>query len=216
MTSPVPAQRPHLARLLAASAALLLVSVAAAQQAFVNARTNLRAGPDRGYPQVAWLSPGTGVYVHGCVRGYHWCDVSSGPLRGWANARHLNYLHQGRNVAIFGYGPRLGLPIIGYTAGTYWDTYYRDRPFYSRRDYWNSWHPGTPAPRYVAPAPQQQFVPAPRQPHYLPPAAQPQHPHYRSQPPAFVAPPRQAPLHVPHPPQRHDRPQGNMPNGSLR
>lgn len=210
-TTLIPNRRSLRTNVLAGAAALLLASVAAAQQAYVNSRTSLRAGPDRGYPQVAWLSAGAGVYVHGCVNGYYWCDVSSGPVRGWANARHLNYLYQGRQVAIYGYGPRIGLPIIGYSAGTYWDSYYRDRPFYGRRDYWNNWHPGTPAPRYVAP--QQQFGPAPHQPHYV--APQP-HPQFRSQPPAYVQPQQHAPAHVAPPAQRHDRPHHNQPNGSLR
>jgi len=215
MSTHTPALRPRLVSALAASAALVLATAATAQQAYVNSRTHLRAGPDRGYPQVAWLSAGSGVYVHGCVRGYHWCDVSSGPVRGWANARHLNYLYQGRQVAIYGYGPRIGLPIVGYSAGTYWDSYYRDRPFYGRRDYWNSWHPGTPAPRYSAP-PQQPFVPAPRQPHFVQPLPQTQ-PQFRSQPPAYVAPQqRLTPNHAAPHSQRHDRPHHNQPNGSLR
>ena len=73
-----------------ASASLTLAATAEAQQAYVSARTNLRAGPDRGYPAVAWLGTGTSVYVHGCVRGYYWCDVSSGSVRGWANKTKPN------------------------------------------------------------------------------------------------------------------------------
>ena len=47
--------------LLAGASVMTLASIADAQQAYVSVRTTLRAGPDRGYPQVAWLGGGTTV-----------------------------------------------------------------------------------------------------------------------------------------------------------
>jgi uncharacterized protein YraI len=133
---------------LAAAAALTAASVAQAQQAYVSVRTTLRAGPDSGYPQVAWLGGGSSVYVNGCVRGYRWCEVSAGGLRGWANARHLQYLFQNRRVVIYGNGATYGFPLVGFALGSYWDSYYRDRPWYNNRSHWNGWQPGHPAPHF--------------------------------------------------------------------
>lgn len=164
---------------LAGASALALASIAEAQQAYVSVRTTLRAGPDRGYPQVAWLGGGTSVYVNGCVRGYHWCDVTSGGVRGWANARHLQYYYQNRRVAIYGNGATYGFPVVGFALGSYWDNHYRSQVWYNNRSHWNNWHPGTPAPRFDA-YPSRPHYDAPR-PHYEAPR-----PHYA--PPHAVAP----------------------------
>jgi uncharacterized protein YraI len=135
---------------LAGMSTLALASVADAQQAYVSARTTLRAGPDHGYPQVAWLGGGTTVYVNGCVRGYYWCDVTSGGVRGWANARHLQYYHHNRRVALYGNGASYGFPVVGFALGSYWDNHYRNQGWYGNRSHWNNWRPGTPAPRFDA------------------------------------------------------------------
>lgn len=150
---------------------LTVAAIAEAQQAYVYTRTSLRAGPDRGYPQVAWLGGGTMVYVNGCVRGYNWCDITSGPYRGWANARHLQYTYNNQRLTIYGNGARFGLPVVGFALGSYWDNHYRGQSWYHRRDHWNGWHPGSPAPHFNGYAPaaaphagfaphQQQFHPA--------------------------------------------------------
>jgi uncharacterized protein YraI len=151
--------------------AMFATTVADAQQAFASRRTSLRAGPDRGYPQVAWIGVGTGVYVNGCVSGYHWCDVSAGGARGWISARHLTYAYQDRRVMIYGNGPSFGTPVVGFALGSYWDSYYRDRPWYHHHNHWSGWRPGMVAPRpeYYRAAPA--YV-APRQ-HYAAP-----HPHF--------------------------------------
>ena len=181
-------------------AALVVSSIAAAQQAYTSSRTSLRAGPDRGYPQVGWLSPGTSVYVNGCVRGYHWCDVTAGPVRGWANARHLHYPYQNRRVAIYGNGAAYGFPIVGFALGTYWDNHYRGRSWYNDRPYWNNWRPGVPPPPrqpvYVQPQPRPYVQPQPR------PYVQ-QQPYPHQQRPHVVNPPQYRPQPVqPMPVQR--------------
>jgi uncharacterized protein YraI len=132
-----------------AVAAFAVSAVAQAQQAFVSHRTNLRAGPDRSYPPVAWVGQGTGIYVYGCVRGYNWCDVSAGAVRGWANARHLGFPYQNRSLALYGNGVAFGVPVVSFALNPYWDTYYRDRPWYSHHGYWSGWRPGiTPRVEY--------------------------------------------------------------------
>ncbi len=127
---------------------LLLAPVTYAQQAFTSHRTSLRAGPNHGYPQVAWVGSGAGVYVNGCVDGYYWCDVTKGGVRGWVSARHLTYAHQSRRVMIYGNGVTFGTPLVAFTLGSYWDNHYRDRAWYQHHSHWNSWHPGTVAPRH--------------------------------------------------------------------
>jgi uncharacterized protein YraI len=127
------------ARTLIVSAALLLVFAATAvaqSVAFTNGPANLRAGPERDYPLIASVPPGTQLQIYGCTDDYTWCDVTSGQDRGWIYARHLDYDYQGRHVLIYGRGPSLGLPIVTFSVGSYWDTYYRGRPWYGRRSYW--------------------------------------------------------------------------------
>lgn len=51
-------------------AALALPAAAWAQVAYTTQPVNMRAGPDREYPQVAWLPSGAAVNVIGCVDGY--------------------------------------------------------------------------------------------------------------------------------------------------
>jgi uncharacterized protein YraI len=116
---------------------LVIAATAAAQSiAYTNGPATLRVGPDREYPLIAAVPPGTQLQIFGCTDDYAWCDVTSGPDRGWIYARHLEYPYQGRRVLIYGRGPSLGLPIVTFSVGSYWDNYYRGRPWYGRRSYW--------------------------------------------------------------------------------
>jgi uncharacterized protein YraI len=137
-------------------------SMVGAEPAFTLKPVNLRAGPARDYPLVAQLPPGAGVEVAGCLGGYSWCDVIAGPLRGWVYARNLGSPYQGQNVPILGYGPTLGLPVITFSLGTYWDRYYRGRPWYGNRSQYLHRPPPRPGPPLGAP-------PAPRPPRPVPP-----------------------------------------------
>ncbi|MGL4229826.1 MAG: SH3 domain-containing protein [Casimicrobium sp.] len=144
-----------------ATCALFVATAALAQTAYVSHRISLRAGPDFAYPQVAWVGAGSSVYVHGCVRGYHWCDVSINGVHGWASARHLSYPYQNRRVIVHGNGLAFGAPVVGFTVSSYWDDHYRDRPWYRHNGYWSGWRPGVAVrpeyyraqPVYVAPRP---------------------------------------------------------------
>lgn len=189
------------------AALTLAASVASAQSAFTNRTVKLHAGPDRAYPTVSVIGPGAMVHVNGCLRNFHWCDVSSGALRGWANARSLNYTYGGRPLAIYGNGMRFGLPVVGYVMGSYWDNHYRSQPWYNTHRH--NWQPNRP---YVAPrapvqhAPVNGFAPPRHTNHYVAPARP---VHVR---PQHVVPAQRhaAPVqrHTP-PAQRHSAPQSH-------
>lgn len=108
---------------------------ARAEDAYTAKNTNLRAGPGRDYPLVAQIPAGSAVEVAGCLNDYAWCDVVAGPDRGWAYSGNLEYPYEGHRVAIIQEGPVIGIPIVTYSVGPYWDTYYRGRPWYGRRSY---------------------------------------------------------------------------------
>jgi len=74
--------------------------------------------------------------VQGCLSDYTWCDVTFGGNRGWVYAGELAYTYQSRRVPILDYGPRIGLPVITFSLGNYWDHYYRGRSWYHDRDRW--------------------------------------------------------------------------------
>jgi uncharacterized protein YraI len=119
-------------------AALLLgaFSVASAQNAYTARPMNVRAGPNRDYPLVAQLGAGESLDVHGCLSDWSWCDASFDDSRGWIYAGGLSFVYQGERVPLYTYGPRLGLPIIAFSLLSYWDDYYRGRPWYSQRNVW--------------------------------------------------------------------------------
>ena len=95
--------------------------------------TNLRAGPALDFPVVDSIPDDARVTVHGCVRAYRWCDISWRDARGWVSGDELAYFYQQRYVPVVEYGPRIGLPIVVFSFDTYWDRYYRGRPFYGER-----------------------------------------------------------------------------------
>ncbi|WP_320533694.1 SH3 domain-containing protein [Robbsia andropogonis] len=135
--------------------------------AYTNAPAIVRAGPSQEYPAVAQLQGGTPMTVLGCVAGYSWCDVSLPGLRGWVYGGNINYAYQGTPVPLLTYGPRIGLPIIGFSFGTYWGEHYRAQPWYGERGRWEhigppppppGWHGGPPP----GPRPEWHGGPAPR------------------------------------------------------
>jgi uncharacterized protein YraI len=117
---------------------VLAPNLASALSAVVTDSTDLRAGPAYDFPVVDSIPSDVRVNVHGCVRGYRWCDVSWRDARGWVPGEELAYLDQGRRVTIVDYGPRIGLPIEAFAFDSYWDRYYRGRPFYGERARWRT------------------------------------------------------------------------------
>lgn len=115
-----------------------IASPAMAQSAsgVVTAYVDLYAGPDVGYPTIAQLPAGTGVDIQGCTAGWGWCDVITGNLRGWVAGTFVQYTYQNQPVIVADYGARIGIPIVAFSIGAYWGSYYSNRPFYRNRDYW--------------------------------------------------------------------------------
>jgi uncharacterized protein YraI len=134
---------------------LIISAAAAAETAYTNRTVSLRAGPGSEYPVVERVGRGEAVEVAGCVDGWSWCDVIAGPDRGWVYGGSLEYPYEGRRVSIFHHGGWMGLPIVAYSAGPYWDSYYRGRPWYGRRSYWvnrsPAFHSRSPMVRPVGP-----------------------------------------------------------------
>jgi uncharacterized protein YraI len=122
-------------------------------QAYTNGPVYLYAGPGGDYPVVSQLPSGLPVTVMGCVSDYTWCDVALPELRGWAYGGSLNYPYQGAAVPLMSYGTMIGIPIVGFTVGSYWSSYYRDRPWYRDRDRWDQRRPppGPPGGRGYRP-----------------------------------------------------------------
>ncbi|WP_172461861.1 SH3 domain-containing protein [Dyella jiangningensis] len=119
---------------------LALAGPAAAQGAngVITSYVDLYAGPDIGYPPVAELPAGTPVAIQGCLDGWRWCDVITMGTRGWVAGTFVQYTYDNQPVIVADYGPRIGIPVIAFSIGVYWDRYYRDRPFYRERDRWYS------------------------------------------------------------------------------
>jgi len=119
-------------------AAVVVPSLAQAQNAYTTTTVNLRAGPGFEYPIVFPVPGNVALQSYGCLDGYSWCDVAVNGYRGWMSGDYIGYVQEGRWVPVYDYGPRYSVPIISFNFGTYWDTHYRSRPFYSQRTRWES------------------------------------------------------------------------------
>ena len=160
--------------LLLAAFVCAIPAAALAQEAYTNRTANVRAGPDQTYPVVAQLPPGVALQVIGCIEGYRWCDVVFGDNRGWIYAGSLSYPYQSGRVPILAYGPTIGIPIITFSIGNYWDSYYRGRPWYRNRSYWINRSPPRfrPEPRFERRSvPSREFNRGPNEPRRVEPRA---------------------------------------------
>jgi uncharacterized protein YraI len=128
----------------------------AQQAAFTNAPVDVFAGPAPDYPVVSQLPQGLQVTIYGCVAGYTWCDVAVPNLRGWVDASALSYPYQGSNVPIPTYGASIGLPIVAFSLGAYWGSYYHGQPWYHDQGRWINHASPRPGPGYGHPQPQPQ------------------------------------------------------------
>jgi len=130
----------------------------AQQWAYAAKDINLRAGPSTDYPIIVTLLAGASIAVQGCLEDYSWCDVVAEPYRGWVYAGNIAYPYQGSNVPVISYGAAIGIGILAFSIGSYWDRYYRAAPWYPQRDYWinrpppprvpGGYHPRPPRPDY--------------------------------------------------------------------
>jgi len=147
---------------------LAIPAAAAAQDAYTARPANIRAGPDRSYPLVARLPAGAPLQVMGCLDDWSWCDVIFADNRGWAYGPSLSYSYQGDYVPLYTYAPSLGIPIIAFSLGIYWDQYYRNRPWYGNRNDWIQRRP-PPHLRPQGPPPQRTLPPPSARHQYAPP-----------------------------------------------
>ena len=104
---------------------------------YVTGNVNLRAGPDSSYPSVVMLPAGAEVAIQGCVDGWSWCDVAAGNERGWVAGNFLQEEYQGQRVLVPQYGVQIGIPVVSFVFGTYWDDNYRNRSWYGNREHWS-------------------------------------------------------------------------------
>jgi uncharacterized protein YraI len=148
-----------LSRLALGACMLLLSAVVVAQNAMTTAPVSVYAGPDDSYPRVAQLDADAPVRVMGCLDDWSWCDVAFENVRGWLYAPDLTYDYQDGYVPLYTYAPSLGIPVVQFTIGDYWDRYYHERPWYAQRDDWE--HRGSPHDRRP-PGPPPSAGPPPR------------------------------------------------------
>lgn len=110
--------------------------LAAQQVATTTSSVNLRAGPDRSMPSVTSLLSNTSVSVVGCVANWSWCDVIAGRERGWVYTRYLSVAFNGSAITIVNGGPNLGLQVVDFSLGPYWDEHYQGRIWYAQKASW--------------------------------------------------------------------------------
>nr|WP_274706905.1 SH3 domain-containing protein [Allorhizobium sonneratiae] len=133
---------------------LSLPALAEAAQAFATANVNLRAGPSTGYPAVNVVPAGSPVEIYGCLSTANWCDVRYQGYRGWMSGSYIQTVYSSRRVYLEpDYYQPLGIPIVTFSLGDYWDHHYRGRDFYRERDRWRRapppmpvWHRGDMPP----------------------------------------------------------------------
>lgn len=118
-------------------------AAAGAQNAYTTGNVNMRVAPGAIYPRITTIPVDSDVTVHGCNQALTWCDTSWARYRGWVSARYLASSYEGRRVYLHDYGPRIGIPIITFSFGTYWDRHYRNQHWYRDRDRWHrQWQGG--------------------------------------------------------------------------
>lgn len=163
----------------------LTPAMARSMQGYTVRSTTMFAGPDYNYPSVQGLRRDTGVRVYGCLRDRSWCDVSDRVGRGWVAGNDIVVTYQGRRQIIV---RTMGIGILSFTFGSYWDSHYRSRPFYNQRPRYEQQYYTNHRP---------QWGPRPAPPHFE-----------RNRGPQYQAAPRQAPQQ-PHPAPARQQPQGN-------
>jgi uncharacterized protein YraI len=126
----------NLKRLFVAAAMLVLPIAANAQLAYTAETVPLHAGPAEDYPVVAILGSGFAVTIQGCTQDYSWCDVLAGPHRGWIYGRYIVYSYQGTYVPVINYGAAIGIGVVTFVVGSYWQNHYTDRHWYRQMPHW--------------------------------------------------------------------------------
>jgi len=132
-------------KLLFFAAATLALPLAANAQVDYTAETlRLHAGPGEDYPVVAILGSGFAVTIQGCTQDYSWCDVLAGPHRGWVYGRDIVYSYQGQYVPLINYGAAIGIGVVTFVVGSYWQNHYAGRHWYRQMPHWDHRPPHAP------------------------------------------------------------------------
>lgn len=118
------------------SSALSVPAFAAASGA-TSQGVQLSAGPGDDYPDVMRLAPNLKVTIHGCTRAWDWCDVEWRGNRGFVPAAALDLRKDSVLMPVSTEGPSAGLPQVDFDLSKYWETHYRQRPWYSDRREWS-------------------------------------------------------------------------------
>ena len=125
----------------AAAVALTVALVGPAHAARPNGypitNVNLRAGPGTDYPVILTVPSRAPISIRGCLPDYTWCDVVFEQNRGWMRSIYLAGWLGGQYYLLRHYAPQLRYPVVSFEIGSYWDSYYRDRPFYGERPRWS-------------------------------------------------------------------------------
>jgi uncharacterized protein YraI len=110
---------------------------ASAAKGFVVADISLQAGPDTQYPRRSRNSTPARTRRSRAASLTN-CDIASNGDRGWVPGTFIEETYNSQRVVVFDYGARIGIPIVSFSIGTYWDHYYHSRPFYAERQQWES------------------------------------------------------------------------------
>ncbi|ODS03483.1 hypothetical protein AUC71_09430 [Methyloceanibacter marginalis] len=97
---------------------------------------NLRAGPGTEYPVILTVPADAPITILGCLPDYSWCDSVFENYRGWMSAVYLSGYSEGDYYLLRDYAPDLGYQRVTFNIDAYWDSYYRDEPFYGNRGRW--------------------------------------------------------------------------------
>jgi uncharacterized protein YraI len=119
------------------SCLLALTGAAAAHNAFTTGGVNMRVAPGVKYPRITTIPAHAAVTVHGCTANWRWCDTSWWHYRGWVSAKYLQTTYFGPPRYLPHYGPRIGVPIIVFRFGPYWDRWYHGRPVYRNHPWYH-------------------------------------------------------------------------------
>jgi uncharacterized protein YraI len=135
-------------------ALVFCLPVALAQPATTTTSVTVRAGPARSMPNVTTLLSNTSVNVVGCVANWSWCEVIAGRERGWVYTRYLSVVFEGRAMTIVNGGPHLGLPVVEFALGPYWDEHYTQRLWFAQKATWQRrWDQQRPPSPWREPTP---------------------------------------------------------------
>lgn len=124
-----------------ALSAIAAPAVAEAATAYATANVNMRSGPSTAYPPILVVPYSSPVQIYGCLSAANWCDVAYGSYRGWISGSYLQTTYSQQRVYV---GPQyyqpLGIPVVTFSVGSYWDRHYRSRDFYRDRDRWRDYN----------------------------------------------------------------------------